>query len=723
MTALRDRLEAASALYEIPNDDLVGEVIIPSMSVAREVMVGAGFFSSMCLAQVAPGLAAFIEHGEMPMRVLASPAISEDDQRALRDATENAEDVAERTMAKLFEDSVLSSAAVQRHAVECLAYLVAAGRLELRVVLMPRGQYHKKFWIFGLDKDAVVVHGSGNATERGLLVNGEQMSVERSWSGEWSAVQRIEKLTAGFEAQWNNSDPNSVTVDVGRALELLKSFAGTAVPTVADFWDAWRRDAEDGQAPALPPGVQDAIPPSRLVIPGDLEWETGNYRHQAQAVAALESSSRRGILSIATGGGKTKTSLVSATRAQDEFPGSTLLCVVVPSSPLVAQWQQDIIDFGVHPRVLSGSNPRQRRGMLEDVISSLASSTRNTEVLLMTTKLLVGDDELRAFLDRAAGIAHMALIADEVHNLGADGFVSSPPNVFEFRLGLSATPVRQYDDEGTEELFNYFGGVVYEFSLRDAIDAECLCEYDYFVLKVELNELEMDEYERISAALVRAGYGSGDDPSGAGDEQLIQTLLRKRRAILEYAKGKMEALEELLDSFGPGGPSRTLIYASAKPNPAGDSRQIDTVNEILRRRSVNFHQFTSEESRTPRAAEILGEFGSGLISVLTAMKVLDEGVDIPQTDAAVILSSSTVEREWVQRRGRVLRRAPGKNRAKIYDFLVVPPDPATLPGKAILRSELKRVESFANDSWNGFLDTGPRQLINELKVFTRVGGE
>jgi superfamily II DNA or RNA helicase len=189
----------------------------------------------------------------------------------------------------------------------------------------------------------------------------------------------------------------------------------------------------------------------------------------------------------------------------------------------------------------------------------------------------------------------------------------------------------------------------------------------------------------------------------------------KRRSILEHARDKISKLRELVEEIGPRSVSRTLIYASAKARPKDAPKQILSVNELLNELNISFHQVTSKETASGQASVYLDRFANGELQVLTAMKVLDEGVDLPQTDTAILLASSSVEREWVQRRGRVLRTAPNKSKAAIYDFLVVPRDLGSNYAGSVLKSELARALAFSDDASNEWLPYGPRTLISKYE--------
>jgi superfamily II DNA or RNA helicase len=719
---LRVAWEEALPDYEIPDDDLVGEVLIPAMRVAKEVRVGAGFFSAHCLAQLAPGLAAFLRSDpDRQMRLLLSPEIGPGEQAAIEKGVRSPEEVVEEVVARLFADAEVSTSALVNHTLDCLSYLVATDRIVLRFVLMRRGMYHKKKWLFRDGDDWGAVHGSGNATARGLLVNGEQMTIDRPWMDGESSSRRVGRMVRQWERQWANEHPHSITLTSSQALPFLgRHSSEEEVPTVDDFWHAWEQDAESGLEPPLPPGISIARVGRRLRIPPGLEWETGKYAHQGVAVGRFMESGGRGVLSIATGGGKTRTALIAATEIQNSGHGSMLVVILVPSKPLMQQWSGDVEDFGIYPRLPSRLGKTERRVLLSEVSTALAIEDARTEVLVLSNQLWTTDNYLRDFVAAMPDGIRVMIIGDEMHNLGAPAALQSLPERAEWRLGLSATPVRQFDPDGTDELFGYFGPEVFEFGLAEAIASGCLTPYDYFIHEVELTADEMDKWRELTEALRRAGFAGQDEGqtvvSGKAsnnriDNSRVESLLRQRRAILEQAEGKLSLLRSLLIEVGPSSISRCLIYASAKASILEPTQQILAVNAILADLGIVAHQFTSSETAQSNSQHYLDAFGRGDYQVLTAMKVLDEGVDIPQTEMAFVLASSTVRREWVQRRGRILRISPGKVKASLHDFLVVPPDPDSKDGRSLLKGELLRAEEFSSLAQNEWDSGGPRSVL------------
>ena len=712
-----DRLGQVKPIYEIPEDDLVGDLLNPAMRFSEEVRIGAGFFSSQCLAQIAPGLAEYINENSSPLQLLASPAIDEQDREAIRHGTKDPQKVLDQTTTKLLDQARLSQSAVVRHAADALSYLVASDRLQLRIVLMERGMYHKKFWLFRSGTQWLAVHGSGNATSRGLLVNGEQMSVDLPWLDGPTAEKRVNALIQQWDQSWNNQRGSSLTVPAEQALELLHKHSGKTPPTVADFWDAWFQDHSEGREPPLPPGHVTPPTTKKLSIPINIQWREGRFAHQGQAVDTLFDNDG-GIVAIATGGGKTQTALITATKLQNQIEGHLCIAVVVPSKPLVQQWSDAIRDFGLHPTVLAGQSPAKRAAELEAITLALSTKTSRTEVIVMSNQLFrKPDSPERHWLENLPPEVTALLIADEVHNLGTPGFIDHPPRRFDFRIGLSATPIRQYDPDGTHRLFDYFGGPpVFEFSVADAIQSGCLVPYHYHIHPVELSLEEMEHYEDLTAQLIRSGFRTNDDGQTIGLTSRVEKLLRQRRALVEQAHAKLDVLARQMRMIGTANVTRTLIYTSAKATVLGKTRQINLVNRLLQELHINFHEYTAAETSNKGSQAILERFGAGDYQVLTAMKVLDEGVDVPQTDTAYLLASSTVEREWIQRRGRILRNTQGKGPAQLHDFVVTPPISGTYQsGGSLIKSELRRTRAFAELAENRFNDEGPSHIIRRLE--------
>lgn len=496
-------------------------------------------------------------------------------------------------------------------------------------------------------------------------------------------------------------------------LALLEAQAGKVeCPTVEDYWAAWHEDAAKGLAPPLPVNVElpRALPKSRLKIPAGLQWESGPYSHQGDAVRAWEEH-RRGILAIATGGGKTIASLVAATRLQDSVD-SLLVVIAAPFKPLIDQWEREVRRFGVEPLPVRDITEQERLARLRHAVHALELGEARVEVAVITNTLL-NQTGFREFLTSVPSNTSTLLIADEVHNLGAPGFAKNPAESFAYRLGLSATPIRQYDEEGTDALLRYFGDVVFTFNLGQAIREGCLTRYHYYLHPVNLNDAEFEEWEEISAKLAKMGFGAVDDDSPGLTFDDAKMLLFRRRSILENAELKVACLRSLLVAQRPAAVKNTLIYTSAKHRTG--TTQLVQVNRLLNELGIVGRELTYHETGSGESEDILKDFSAGLYQAITCMKVLDEGVDIPQTTTAYLMASSTVHREWVQRRGRILRNAPGKTIAHLHDFLVVPPELNSKSARGVLRRELERGREFASLADNSGTPGGPWEVLAQYE--------
>jgi superfamily II DNA or RNA helicase len=441
-------------------------------------------------------------------------------------------------------------------------------------------------------------------------------------------------------------------------------------------------------------------------IPPGLRFEDGPFEHQGKAVNAWCDAAFRGVLEMATGSGKTIAAMIAANKLYSMCK-PLLIVIAAPYIPLIQQWCDEIVPFGISPTNLTeSSGPKGRANELARIGRRFRHGLSSVEAIVVSYHSLT-NHEFRA---KIADInCTTLLIGDEVHNLGSEGFVSDPPIFFDYRLGLSATPIRQYDQEGTEALLNFFGPVVYRYGLEEAI-GNCLVEYDYHIHPVELTIDEIDQWSELTARIMANSWRAED---GNPDEYLAK-LFRDRRLILETAENKIDALRDALATEHLPSLSHTLIYGSDK-----DPGQLEAINRLLKENRVLFHQLTYREtSNREQTKRIIESFQEGALRVLTAKRVLDEGVNIPQIQKAFILASTTVERQWVQRRGRLLRRCAeiGKTHSVLHDFIALPPNlvRGDTDIRALVRSELRRVQEFASLARNAGRPNGPLTIIDEL---------
>ena len=670
-------------LYILPKDLATEDVLIPCFQSATQVDCMMGFFSSGILVSLAPGLATFINASDERLRLIISPILSVEDQTAIKEGLTSPEDIVNAAL----EDIVVTEDLIEQHTLKCLSWLLRNGRVEIKIALMKDALFHPKVWLFREGDDIIAAHGSSNMTHAGIQKNIEQMSISKSWEDP-NQQYITEKFCDQFRQLWENQDESCTVVSMPQAIKenLLKTYNSDILPTEDDFYTLYKQATDSIEES---PGTYNFNRPSRplFVIPPKLQFEDGPFEHQGRAIKAWCEAGYQGVLEMATGSGKTIAAMICAHRLYNvEKP--LLIVVAAPYIPLIQQWCDEISPFGLKPVNLTEVNGAQGRAAeLNRLKRRFRIGSSEVEIVVVSHRTLC-NSEFKAELEKFD--CKSLLIADEVHNLGSEGFISNPPDFFDYRLGLSATPIRQYDEEGTEQLFAFFGPIVFQFTLEEAI-GRCLVEYEYYVHPVELTDDEMDKWYALTEKIGKNAWRQEDKNA---DDKYLMKLLQDRRSLLENAENKVTLLEGILTRENIQKLRYTLIYTSDKA-----PQQLKHVNALLKTHGVLFRQLTCEETEDRKeTAQIIRSFQEGTLGILTAKRVLDEGVNIPQIEKAFIIASTTVERQWIQRRGRLLRTCSetSKTHSEIHDFVALPPnldniDKETHP---LIHSELKRVPSI-----------------------------
>ena len=365
--------------------------------------------------------------------------------------------------------------------------------------------------------------------------------------------------------------------------------------------------------------------------------------------------------------------------------------IVCPYQHLVDQWYEEVVRFGFEP-IRAYKSSRIWVNQVNNALG-LHNWRVSKDAWVITTHTTFISKNMQTLLSGMKSTT--VIVADEVHHLGAKRSRQKLIDSFDYRLGLSATPNRWFDDAGTNVLKAYFGETVYEFSLGKAIQEGYLCQYYYHPHLIELTDEEFEEYEYLTERISKLYHQVDPDEPNAALEQ----LLIKRATLLNRAENKLAKLIELLEDK-----TDSLHHALFYCAPG----RIVPVIELLTNLGLRVAKFTAEESIDDRR-ELLEMFASGHLQALVAMKCLDEGVDVPSTQTAYILASSSNPKEFIQRRGRILRKAHGKKHAEIYDLIAVPPleyrqYPSTTfnTERKIVERELKRFSEFAGTALNQF---------------------
>ncbi len=578
-----------------------------------------------------------------------------------------------------------------------LTWATVHRRLFIKVAMVrhdpasPPGIYHEKF---GLVTDSAGhrtgFSGSPNESRSAYVSNFERVQVfDERLDSESSHVRSLHEE---FERLWHNETPGLEVVPLHEAL------AAGQVETLRNEDELGEPMQELQTAQSFAPSLGET-----LVWPARLELRP----YQEEAIGAWFRNGGRGIFAMATGSGKTITALGAATRLFERVGGPLVVVVVAPFLVLVDQWTEVMKSFGLQPIRCAEGVERWRRHAESAVY--LANRERRTATSLVVTNATFRSEAFQRVLARLQ--VRTLLIADEVHNLGARALLKALPERVSLRLGLSATPERKWDDEGTRALERYFGDPVIRFGLREAmgLDPPVLTPYSYHPVLVELEEDEIEEYLRLTRSLARLlGDSAPDQPADR-----VRWLLIKRARLIGSARGKLKALRRVMQPLkskrlnlvycGDGRTDPSGLEPDAKWSSLADEedsleRQIKAVVRLLGHDLGMRVAFYTAETSAEDRRKILRAFTEGTLQGLVAIRCLDEGVDIPAIRRAFLLASSTNPRQFIQRRGRVLRRFPGKDQAEIYDFFVIPPilddALASQAERQLVRREMERALDF-----------------------------
>lgn len=686
-TCLHDLASQLKISYRSGRDDLIRDFYTPCLERSVLYRRAVGYFTSSGLAYAARGLASLVARNGK-MRLVASPYLEAGDVAALTKAAERPEEVLRSIISRQLgeiEDLLV------RERLNALAWLIADGSLEVRLALrldesgqMAHGLYHEKVGIFTDDQDNhVAFAGSANETAGGLVGNFESIKVFWSWD---DSQARVAEEIGNFEALWNNKTHGLRILEFTRVShDLLRQYQLTHRPQFEDPHTKY-------QVAPVAPGT---IPAS--LIPRD---------YQKTAMRAWLAAGGKGILAMCTGAGKTLTALYLACKLLEKPENRPMVIVVVcPYLNLAFQWIREMAKFGIASIECFDSRALWEPE-LQLAYQKLAAKLVPVVGIVVTNRTFLSP-AFQANLKPSLAV-HL-LIADEVHNLGAPKLKELLPQSVNLRLGLSATPDRHGDQEGSQAIFDYFGHPVFEFGIAEAIKQGVLVPYTYHPVLVSLTDDEATEYLELTEKILRCFPKSDDD----GTPDALKLLLIKRARLLASAANKLPALRQIVQSLKEP-LERAIVYCGdgSVDCPITDeiSRQLTVVSRILGDElGLRVRRFTCDESGEERE-QIIQQLKDRDLNAVVAIRCLDEGIDIPDARIGFLLASSTNPRQFIQRRGRLLRRseATGKRRAVIYDFIVVPPD---FGGKTddnlfnlerrFFQRELQRIVEFCASAENG----------------------
>lgn len=712
-----------------------------------------GFFSSSAISVLANGFAIFLYNGGK-MRLIVNDILTDEDKNAIAAGSCDIEipyfDISDIQKIK----NILSER--DQHFFDCLAWLIRHNRLEVKIIAPKSGIgiSHTKSGIFSDGIDRVGFDGSCNFSRTALVDNIESLTISCDWDGNIE-IAKLKFIKEDFENVFHEKDDNVLYLSADKVkTQITENFPDKTISELLESeYNILKKQYQQNISKRIARALDNAKERLEVIIDKlkDTEFKaavmknnephfpysTGPRDYQIQAFENWKANKQKGLFAMATGTGKTITSLNCLLEIYKKL-GYYKALILVPTITLVDQWEKECAKFNftnvikvcskysgwqtslANIRMLELSNPDNKQSYV--IISTYASFIRPANFI-----------ELNQFPKNK-----LLLIADEAHNMGA-GLIAKRLNDIKYsrRIGLSATPERQFDEEGNARLMEFFGcdgAYTFEYSMAEAIRNKALCKYYYYPHLVKLTNEEMVQYIELSKKIVKIINREDDD-----SREILKRLLLKRKQIIHKAGNKKSIFEDILKEHREktGSLKYTLVYVPEGNQPddqvadvfdtteriKDDEDTIHLINEYTRIvRDLDSHivvrQFTSES--TDRDA-MLADFAKGNIDVLTSMKCLDEGVDVPRSELAIFCASTGNPRQFIQRRGRVLRTHPNKRFAIIHDLVVIPqinfdPDCYELE-KSLVSAEIRRVRDFAllSENCNDTLNTLD-DVLNQYQI-------
>lgn len=636
-------------------DDVIKDFYVPLLGNAVLYQRAVGFFSSSALTMIAKGIEGLVQNNGK-IQIIASPKLSLSDIEEISKGYE---------IRRVIEKSLIRelNAVKDLEEIEKLSYiarLVADDILDIKIAFLTTkneiAMYHEKMGLItDLDGNTVAFSGSMNESENAFKGNYESFDTFCSWTQDY---ERVFQKQMAFKAIWEDYEPGIETIEFPNAVKnRLYDFNADISRQNGDITEKFDEsvvEQEDKKA---------------IYLPDDFSIR----EYQNKAICKWRENDYRGIYDMATGTGKTLTALASIEYLFKDNRERLAIIIVCPYQHLVEQWVEDIVRFGIRPIIgYSASAQKNWKKNLEQAIRSFNLGVTNMFCFVTTNASFV----TKKVQDQIAQLGKDSLfVVDEAHNMGASNYRKYLPNDFEYRLALSATIDRHNDETGTAALNSFFGEKCIEYSLKEAIENKMLTRYFYYPVLTYLDEDELEEYINLTHQLAT---GISKKGGKVVLSEYAKQILIKRSRVIAGTRGKLPELKKRIESYKDD--KHLLIYCGATTIRDADSedidfgtRQIDLVTNMLgNEMGMRVGRFTSQESSQERA-QIRAAFAEGdMLQALVAIKCLDEGVNIPSIKTAFILASSTNPKEYIQRRGRVLRKFPGKEYAVIYDFITLP---------------------------------------------------
>lgn len=629
---------------------------------------------------------------------MASPKLSDADIEAIRKGYEMRDTILRNTVLRelnppqtKFEEECLNQ----------LANLIAGNILDIKIAFLEQNNnismYHEKMGLItDSEGNTVAFSGSMNESLTAISLNYESIDVFCSWKS-IEQRERVEEKRLAFSSIWNNKEPNIMVLDFP---ELSEKIIRQYRRKIVNYYENINEDFDELNVKIEQKKIGAIIPPNVIL-----------HEYQIEAIDEWERCNYRGIFDMATGTGKTYTSLGALARLCNALKSNLAAIIVCPYQHLVEQWIEDLQLFNINPIIgYSSSSQKNWLKLLKTAISDQKLHVKDKDFFcFITTNATFSLNKVQNLIK---GIkSPILLIVDEAHNFGSKRLSKLLTDNYTYRLALSATIERHNDDEGTQSIYNFFGKKCIQYTLENAINENKLTRYKYFPIITTLQEEERNIYSQLSFEIRKCIVLDKFGKPKLSEKGKILAI--KRARIIAGAKNKIFKLKDLLGQYKNN--KHILVYCGATtilPDNKDyseideeDIRQIDSVTDMIGNQlGMTVAQFTSRENIQKRE-RLKKEFSEGkTLQILVAIKCLDEGFNIPNIRTAFILASTTNPKEYIQRRGRVLRLAPEKEFAEIYDFITLPHNPEEVHSLtdeqrkqdlSLVKNEISRAEEFS----------------------------
>ena len=699
-------------VYDSDSEFTPLEFYVKVIPLSKEIKMNLGYFSSYAFSLLSYPMAKFIHSGGK-MKIITNHELNEKDVTNLIDADENI--LADNMEHHFFNVNDIEKNLNHRsqHFFDCLKYLIKENRLQIHPVRKRNsGNSHRKNMIFSDGNNKIVTNGSMNFTLNGIARNGENFNVDGSWQGK-TARERITTLEDQFEKIFSGKHRKYQMLDKETLIQLIEKIGNKKTPDelIVDSIKLEEIYDQNENVKRLIYNLKDELKKTKLKL---FEQKKPRFPHdraypyQEEANESWINNNFSGLFEMATGTGKTLTAILCLVNEYKKTKKQKNI-IVVPGEELVQQWSDELNDSNFS-NVFKWSSKNKR----------LEREAQEIKILKRTDSLNIVITYDSFQLDKFAKIFNgnfndFIVVFDEAHHMGALGFMNKIKTYkFTKTIGLSATPLRDWDENDSNKfIYNFFKIDVptFVFTMEKAI-GKFLCEYDYHPYFAELSEDEWETYKYWTKRLwVNPEEG-----------KINATAATKRQLVVDQCFSKKQTLLKIIDHLISINKYKyTLVYCPKGENDEDGKRNIHSIGEVVaknHKEKINGQFFLGE---TKDRGLLLEQFSKGEVDLIYAIKCLDEGVNIPITKNAIFIASGKNKREYIQRRGRVLRLHDDKDLSNIYDIITLPSYDSFLSEERtavnLIKAEFSRIIEFIDTS-RDVTKNKAKEIINKrLNIF------